>query len=289
MEKSLESRKLIVGVLLFSISVLSLFSPSSSLAEDNAVRYVTDQVFIKLRSSADKDYTTVTTVKSDDRLEIIDRQPGSYVKVRTSEGMEGWLSEQYLTSVEPKQFAIAALKSKIAELEEKLAAGSTLELQSSATSAELKEQLAALVKENETLRQINQALEVNQTDNARNQTPQSDANASGDSTQPTVPLEGSNRLAALSIQHENLIKEHARVIEENLLLRDQASQNSPDRAAARRAELASLSDENVRLRNQIKALSNKRTIYWFIAGALVFVAGLGFGGLFSRKRRRYSY
>ena len=51
----------------------------------------------------------------------------------------------------------------------------------------------------------------------------------------------------------------------------------------------SLKQENRELSLKLKDLESKRAVYWFIAGALVFITGMISGRIFSKKTRKFAF
>jgi len=82
--------------------------------------YVSDQLIISLRASADLKAGTIRTLKTDTPLEILEKA-GSFLKVRTPAGEIGYVLSQYISKNTPKQQVIADLQKKIELLELSLA------------------------------------------------------------------------------------------------------------------------------------------------------------------------
>lgn len=75
--------------------------------------YVTDQVTVELRADVTPDAPVVTTVSTGAALEVLERV-GSFARVRTNDGMEGWIEDTALMRQPP---AAAQLRSLRTELE----------------------------------------------------------------------------------------------------------------------------------------------------------------------------
>jgi len=93
--------------------------PLSRAAGMGETRYVTDILIVSLREGPGNEYSVVRTVKTDMAMEVIEEQ-GSFVKVRTESGEEGWISKQYLTINTPKSILMNNLNKEIAPLKKKL-------------------------------------------------------------------------------------------------------------------------------------------------------------------------
>lgn len=78
-------------------------------------RYVSDQLFVSLREAPGKDSRRITVLRTDTPVEVLE-ESGRYLRVRTEDGQEGWVDEQYLTREVPKPVIIAGLKEEIDRL-----------------------------------------------------------------------------------------------------------------------------------------------------------------------------
>ncbi|HEX4648081.1 MAG TPA: SH3 domain-containing protein [Steroidobacteraceae bacterium] len=79
--------------------------------------YVIEQLAVGLYSTPDVTGERVTTVKSGDRLEVLERA-GEQVRVRTAGGREGWIRVSYLQSAEPLRPQLAERTAEVARLKE---------------------------------------------------------------------------------------------------------------------------------------------------------------------------
>jgi len=83
-----------------------------------ATSYVSDQLVLSLRETADPDSPIIGHLKTDDAVEIL-AEAGEFVQVTTDAGT-GYLRKQYLTSAKPKQFTINKLEKEVASLSQQL-------------------------------------------------------------------------------------------------------------------------------------------------------------------------
>ena len=67
--------------------------------------YVTDQLSLKLREMPASDGTVVMTLKSGDKLTLIEKQNG-FSKVRTGEGKSGWVQSWYVSPEKPVTYLL---------------------------------------------------------------------------------------------------------------------------------------------------------------------------------------
>lgn len=78
-------------IALFCLTCLCL---STAMAE---TRYVTDVLYLQLRTGPGNDYRILKAVRSGTHLEIIEEVPDSeFVKVRTDKGLEGYILSRFL-------------------------------------------------------------------------------------------------------------------------------------------------------------------------------------------------
>lgn len=103
------NRTLILAV---SISLmLAAHNPNIVRAEQDAAktRFVTDFLKINIRDRIDKPFIVVTTVQSDDQVQLLEEKD-NYWKILTPDGNEGWIAKHYLISDPPKSSVIKQLR-----------------------------------------------------------------------------------------------------------------------------------------------------------------------------------
>ncbi len=79
--------------------------------------YVIEQLVVSLYSAPDVTGERVATVKSGDRVELIERA-GEQVHVRTVSGREGWIRASYLQAAQPLRPQLAERTAEVARLKE---------------------------------------------------------------------------------------------------------------------------------------------------------------------------
>jgi hypothetical protein len=94
--------------------------------------YVVEQVVVSVNSSADGSGERVASLKSGDRVELIERA-GESVHVRLPDGKDGWLRAIYLSGDEPtrprlqqSEAEVARLKAEVSRLEAELAGAASV-------------------------------------------------------------------------------------------------------------------------------------------------------------------
>src|ERR1700746_3057110 len=76
---------------------LALAAPLAVAQGDLRPHYISDDVTVSLRDQPGTDAPTQGTVRSGDRVTVLQSQgAGSFARVRTADGREGWLPERYL-------------------------------------------------------------------------------------------------------------------------------------------------------------------------------------------------
>jgi hypothetical protein len=107
--------------------------------------YVVEQVVVSLNSAADGNGERVASLKSGDRVELLERQ-GEAVHVRLPDGKEGWLRAIYVSGDEPlrprlqqSEAEVARLKADVSRLEAQLAASASMSHAESAPAAPAEE------------------------------------------------------------------------------------------------------------------------------------------------------
>tara|TARA_B100000795_G_scaffold209223_1_gene162751 strand:+ start:753 stop:1427 length:675 start_codon:yes stop_codon:yes gene_type:complete len=107
--------KLINNILL----TLLLLSPLTSSAE--TIRYVSDQLEITMRNGQGVNFAIKRVLTSGDRLDLIEADSSGYSKVRTIEGVEGWVLTRYLMNAPSVRNLVANSEQKAVNLELELA------------------------------------------------------------------------------------------------------------------------------------------------------------------------
>jgi Bacterial SH3 domain len=82
--------------------------------------YVIDQLVVNLNSAADASGEHVATLKSGDKVQLIERS-GDTVHVRVPDGRDGWLRATYLSADEPATVRLSAREHELAQLKDDLA------------------------------------------------------------------------------------------------------------------------------------------------------------------------
>lgn len=85
-----------------------------------ATQYVSDQLMITLRTGEGDQYRILKMLKAGTPVEILQEGTKGHLFVRTSDGTEGWVQKQFLTTETPKSIVIARLEKERQRLREQL-------------------------------------------------------------------------------------------------------------------------------------------------------------------------
>lgn len=228
-----------ISLLLLSMAVLS----SAVMAD---TRYVDDLLVITMRQGKSSKHKILKTLKTGTALEVLEEDK-SYLKVRTADGLEGFVLRQYISTSTPKKQLIKQLEGKNKDLQQKTA-------RLDKTNDDLKAQIDAL-QENHARELLELTNRSSLAEEALQQMQQ----------EQEVTTENYSTLLA---QSENVV---AIAAERDQLLIDKSK----------------LTSEVTSLRNQNEELSDTRMIKWLLAGGGLLLVGWILGKISRKKRGRF--
>lgn len=258
------------------ITLLILLTLSPAIPAWAETRYVSDQLVINIKDKLEPPFTVVAKVRSNEAVNVLEEND-TYAKVETEGKQVGWIAKQYLTTTAPKTLIIEQLQTELEALRGK----ATQPDGSIAASPDD----AAITKERDRLQLELQTAQGRIAElQAAMARPESQPSPS-DSTVLTSEIQGlldkrsqlESEINGLRSQIESLNDGRIDVdalVQENEKLR-KGNQTKDER-------IAILTAENEKLGKQTM-------IYWFCAGALVFLAGMFSGKISGRKKTKYSY
>jgi len=208
-------------------------------------RYVGDQLVITLRQGKSTKHKIMKTLKTGTPMEILEEDP-TYFKVRISDGTEGYVLRQYISSELPKALRIKELEIKNSGLQNKIG-----ELEKAKNNLEI--QLDEIQKK--------YALEVSELKTKSTNLEQNIDLALNNQDEMT---EKYNTLLAQSENVLQLADEREKLLKENIKLT---------------AGIKELRKEN-------KKMADSKMIKWFLAGGGVFFFGWIIGRISRKKRSR---
>ena len=91
------------------VMVCFLYGQGDGLAE---TMYVTDRLYLSLRTAPDPGQPSLTLLESDTRVDVLEVQ-GNWAKVLLEDGKTGWVMKRYLVTDVPKSIMIEQLKRQI--------------------------------------------------------------------------------------------------------------------------------------------------------------------------------
>lgn len=224
-------------------SVLSYGALGTEIA--NAERqYVSDELIITMREGQGNEYKIINTLKTGTPLEILEESE-KHFKVRTPDGLEGWVLKQYITAETPKTEIIAGLERKRARLQAQFD-------QLKGKKAIFQDEIQSVKSDyNDRIRKLNQRL----------------SEKSEEAEQTGKELKNiSDQFHALETQSKDVVA----LVEERDRLKLQNN---------------SLSTGNKRLQKENTRLKRIEMIWWFLAGGGVFFIGWITGKVSRKKRR----
>lgn len=96
----------------------SLLTVSSAIAE---TQWVDDEIYLPLRNGQGNQFKILHRgLKSGTALEVLEKPNGDWYKVRTSNGKEGWVRTQYLSSTPTASIQLAESNRQLAKLKKQL-------------------------------------------------------------------------------------------------------------------------------------------------------------------------
>lgn len=100
------------------LAALALAAPAAGLAAAPGAAeslYVIEQLVVNVNSAPDASGERIATVKSGDRVEVIERERDE-VHVRLGNGTEGWIRASYLSADEPLHSRLAQREAQLEQL-----------------------------------------------------------------------------------------------------------------------------------------------------------------------------
>ncbi|MGA8179006.1 MAG: TIGR04211 family SH3 domain-containing protein [Desulfobacterales bacterium] len=125
-------------------------------------RYVSDILVISVRDAQRPDAAVLGYIKTPTPVDILEEQ-GNYLKIKTKDGLEGWVSAKYIVSEKPKALIIEDMQTQIAQLKKDIETDKIRQNSLSGIPAETSQ------KYEDKIRQLKQEINTNQqlTDKAK--------------------------------------------------------------------------------------------------------------------------
>jgi len=104
-------KKLISRTLIAAVLCMPFFAYAQT------TRYVSDELEITMRNGQGVKFGIRKMLESGTRLDVLETDPAGYSKVRTSEGVEGWVLTRYLSNSPSARDQLEASQQRVANLE----------------------------------------------------------------------------------------------------------------------------------------------------------------------------
>lgn len=100
-----------MSVFLFIFAIILTASIKSVFAD---TRYVSDELIISVRDGQNQDDNVLGHIRTGTAVDVLEEE-GRYLRIKTEDGLEGWVQAQYIISEKPNARIIEDLKNKINE------------------------------------------------------------------------------------------------------------------------------------------------------------------------------
>ena len=105
-----------VFAIFFIVALIVPASVNSVLAD---TRYVSDRLIISVRDGEDQNAAVLGYIATGASVDILEEK-GDLLKIRTKDGIEGWVRAQYIVSEKPKALIIENMKNEITALNKEI-------------------------------------------------------------------------------------------------------------------------------------------------------------------------
>ncbi len=109
------SRIIVEKTLLVMLFVVAFIVSASTASVFADTRYVSDRLIISVRDGQNQDAAVLGYIETAAPVEILEEKE-DFLKIRTEDGIEGWVRAQYIVSEKPKALIIENLKNEIRAL-----------------------------------------------------------------------------------------------------------------------------------------------------------------------------
>lgn len=96
---------LFIFVIIFTATIKSVFADT---------RYVSDELIISVRDGQNQDDNVLGHIRTGTAVDVLEEK-GRYLRIKTEDGLEGWVQAQYIISEKPNARIIEDLRNEINE------------------------------------------------------------------------------------------------------------------------------------------------------------------------------
>jgi SH3 domain protein len=82
-------------------------------------QYVSDMLVLTIRDNSDNDANILGYLKTADPVEVLETG-NRFMRIRTKEGLEGWVQKNFISTGKPKSIIIKEMKNEISQLKAKI-------------------------------------------------------------------------------------------------------------------------------------------------------------------------
>jgi SH3 domain protein len=94
---------LFIFVIIFTATIKSVFADT---------RYVSDELVISVRNGQNQDDNVLGHIKTGTAIDVLEEK-GRYLRIKTEDGLEGWVQAQYIISEKPNARIIEDLRNEL--------------------------------------------------------------------------------------------------------------------------------------------------------------------------------
>ena len=101
---------LLIFTIILTITIKSVFADT---------RYVSDELIISVRDGQNQDDNVLGYIRTGTAVDVFEEK-GRYLRIKTEDGLEGWVQTQYIISEKPNGRIIEDLRNEINDLNKKI-------------------------------------------------------------------------------------------------------------------------------------------------------------------------
>jgi len=101
-----------MSMFLFIFAIILAATIKSVFAD---TRYVSDELIISVRDGQNQDDNVLRYIKTGTAVNVLEEK-GRYLRIKTEDGLEGWVQTQYIISEKPNARIIEDLRNEINDL-----------------------------------------------------------------------------------------------------------------------------------------------------------------------------
>jgi SH3 domain protein len=105
-----------MSVFLLIFAIISTITIKSVFAD---TRYVSDELIISVRDGQNQDDNVLGYIRTGTPVDVLEEK-GRYLRIKTEDGLEGWVQTQYIISEKPNGRIIEDLRNEINDLNKKI-------------------------------------------------------------------------------------------------------------------------------------------------------------------------